>query len=297
MFQTKKQIAALLDSAGLRLRKRYGQHFLIDRNLMNKLVESAQIDRADVVLEIGAGTGSLTGLLARRAGAVVAVEIDPGLCAIAAEQLQARGHHNVRLIQADILARKSELAPRVLGSLRQEQARLGGRTRMVANLPFDVASPVLMDLLLAHPRIDPLCFTVQKEVAQRILSPAGRRHYGPMSVLIQAVADVTRLAPVPRQAFWPGPQVDAMMLRIDGSAAKRSRIAPLTSFAAMVRTLFGHRRKTLRHSIREAYPLRVLDALRAGPIDLNRRPETLSVEEWIDLWGRIESALEAGNGP
>ncbi len=290
MFQTKKQIQALLLSAGISLRKRHGQHFLIDRNLMNRLVESAQLSANDVVLEVGAGTGSLTAMLADRAGAVVTIEIDRTLWALIAEQIRAEMPPKVRLICGDVLAGKNQLNPEVIAALTAEQDRLGGRALMVANLPFEAASPLLIDLVLDHPHIDPLCFTVQKEVAGRILAPPGGRDHGTMSVLIQAMADVTSIAVVPHQAFWPVPEVDAAILRIDASSAKRSAVGNVPDFVAVVKRLFGHRRKTLRHNLRADYGRHVAGAIEStGRIDLNRRPETLSVDEWIYLAQHVAS--------
>jgi len=288
MFQTKTQIESLLEAADLKPQKRYGQHFLIDRNLMDRLVDSAPIGPRDVVLEVGPGTASLTSLLAARAGAVVAVEADRAILDIATEQLHARQVGNVNLIHADILAGKHKIQPEVLAAVARQQAALAGRTMLVANLPFDVASPLLINLALNHPTIDPLLFTVQKEVGARILARPGRREYGTLSVFVQAMADATRLANVPRQAFWPQPNVDAVMLQVTHSRGKRAAVGDVLHFAVTVRNLFGHRRKTLRHNLRTHYPQVATETLEsATSIDLGRRPETLAAEEWVRLAGQL----------
>jgi len=284
MFQTKRRIENLLRAADLKPQKRYGQHFLIDRNLMNRLVNSASIGLDDVVLEVGAGTASLTSLLADKAGAVVAVEADRHLLGIAAEQLHARDVRNVDLIHTDILAAKHQIQPEVLAALARQRTSLGGRAALVANLPFDIATPLLMNLVLDHPTISLLCFTVQKEVGLRLLAHPGQHAYGALSVLVQALTDPVRLGDVPRKAFWPQPNVDAVMLQLTHSAARRSAAGDIAHLAATVRDLFGHRRKTLRHNLRLHYPQVATEPLAAAAsIDLGRRPETLAVDEWVRL--------------
>ena len=297
MFQTKTQIESLLEAADLKPQKRYGQHFLIDRNLMDRLVDSAPIGRQDVVLEVGPGTASLTSLLAARAGAVVAVEADRPMLDIAAEQLRARDVGNVNLIHADILASKHRIQPEVLAALARQQAALAGRTMLVANLPFDVASPLLINLMLDHPTIDPLLFTVQKEVGVRILAHPGQRTYGTLSVFAQTLTDAVRLANVPRQAFWPQPNVDAVMLQLTHSPAKRAAAGDVPHLAVTVKNLFGHRRKTLRHNLRIHYPQVATGPLEAATsIDLGRRPETLAAAEWVRLAGQLPPQASPRNG-
>ncbi len=288
MFQTKTQIEGLLEAADLKPQKRYGQHFLIDRNLMDRLVDSARIGPEDMVLEVGPGTASLTSLLAARAGAVVAVEADRALLDIAAQQLRARDVGNVNLIHGDILAAKHRIQPEVLAALARQQASLAGRAMLVANLPFDVASPLLINLVLDHPTIDPLLFTVQKEVGLRILARPGQRAYGTLSVFVQALTDAVRLANVPRQVFWPQPNVDAVMLQLTHSPGKRAAAGDVSHLAVTVKNLFGHRRKTLRHNLRIHYPQVATEALEsASSIDLGRRPETLAADEWVRLAGQL----------
>jgi len=297
MFQTKTQIEGLLEAADLKPQKRYGQHFLIDRNLMDRLVDSAPIGLQDVVLEVGPGTASLTSLLAAKAGAVVAVEADRPMLDIAAGQLRARDAGNVKLIHADILASKHRVQPEVLTALAREQAALAGRTMLVANLPFDVASPLLINLVLDHPTIDPLLFTVQKEVGLRILARPGQRAYGTLSVFVQTLTDAVRLANVPRQAFWPQPNVDAVMLQLTHSPAKRAAAGDVLHLAATVKSLFGHRRKTLRHNLRTHYPQVATETLEsATSINLGRRPETLTPDEWVRLAGQLPRQASPRNG-
>ena len=281
-MQTQTQIRSLLTAAGLRPTKKRGQHFLVDGNLMRKLVASAAIQPDDVVLEVGAGTGSLTQELANAAGAVVAVEVDAGLARIAVTELADLG--NVTLLHRDVLAGKSRIDPQVIESLLKARERHGGRVLLVANLPYQVASPVIIDLLTGSPEFARMCFTVQKEVGGRLLARPGGKDYGPLSVIVQALAEVHRIAAVPPQAFWPQPAVDSVMLRVDPSPERRRRIHDVAHFTGVVRTCFLHRRKTLAHNLTDAYGAdaagRVMTAIGIEP---KTRPERLDVSAWVEL--------------
>ncbi len=161
MAQTKREIEALLTAAGMKPLKRYGQHFLIDGNLLRMLVAAAGVTRADAVLEVGPGTGTLTEELLAVAGHVVAVEIDKGL----AGACRARFGESPRftLIQGDVLEGKGKIAPAVLTELERRRAELSGRAMLVANLPYQVATPVVIELLMSAARVSPLCFAVRRE--------------------------------------------------------------------------------------------------------------------------------------
>jgi 16S rRNA (adenine1518-N6/adenine1519-N6)-dimethyltransferase len=284
MAQGRADIQGLLEAAGIRPLKQYGQHFLVDANLLMKLVAAAEVSSGDVVLEAGPGTGVLTERLLEVSGQVVAVEIDRGLQAICRERFANSA--NFQLISRDILQSKSVIAPDVLEALRAHQARLGGRIMLVANLPYQVASALVIDLLLESTRVSPLCFTVQAEVAERLAAPPGGKDYGPLSVMAQTLAEVRRIARVPPQAFWPVPKVDSAMVRLDAREAEKLLI-PVEArgdLAALVQGCFQHRRKTLRANLREILPAEVLAAVGdSGSWDLAKRPEQLSPAQWVAL--------------
>jgi len=280
--QTQTQIRSLLAAAGLRPTKKRGQHFLVDGNLMRKLVASAAIQPDDVVLEVGAGTGSLTKELASAAGAVIAVEIDAGLADIAAAELADLT--NVTLLRRDVLAAKSRIDPQVIDALVEARERHGGRVLLVANLPYQVASPLIIDLLTGSPEFARMCFTVQKEVGGRLLARPGGKDYGPLSVIVQALAEVHRIAAVPPQAFWPIPEVDSVMVRVDPSPERRGRIPGVAHFTGVVKTCFLHRRKTLAHNLTDAYGADVAErVMTAMGIEPRTRPERLDVSAWVEL--------------
>ncbi len=313
MPQTKTEIQAILAAAGIRPLKRFGQHFLIDGNLMGKLVAAAELTAADVVLEVGPGTGSLTEALVQQCGHVVAVEIDRTLHRVCRDRV--RPADKLTMIQGDVLERKTAVAVEVREALHARQRAHGGRLLLVANLPYQVATPLVLDLLVGQPRFDRLCFTVQAEVADRFVSAPGSRDYGPISVLAQAVAVCERIARVPPPAFWPRPKVDSAMLRMDpvppdvrspvcrpACSAEVDRLGlrhPDTDgagfrhgvLAGLVHACFNHRRKTLKWSLRHLLNDAALAAVIAdGRWDPALRPECLSPTEWIALAELLSSA-------
>jgi len=281
-FQSKSDLTRLLREAGAAPRKRYGQCFLIDRNLMRKLVASAEIAPDDWVLEVGCGAGSLTALLASVARRVIAAEIDRGLASIAGEHLRDR--ENVCLIRGDALRNKSTIAPAVVDALR-EARDAGGRGMLVANLPYDIATSLVVNLLIGDFGIERFCFTVQKEVADRFLAAPGTADYGPVGVLTQTLTHGRRIARVPPEAFWPRPKVQSAMLRLDRLGKNDVGVADVAGFAAFVRAAFQTRRKTMRH---------ILGRMASGDVRLARlgalglsdelRPQDVSVDAWQALY-------------
>jgi len=275
-FQTKTTIARLLDEAGIAPRRRFGQHFLIDQNLMRRLVDAADLTGNDQVLEVGTGTGSLTALLARRAARVLTVEVDAGVGRIAARQLADL--HNITLI------RKSAIAPAVLEPLhRAEQA--GCSLKLVANLPYDVATPLVVNLVIALPRLRRYCFTVQTEVANRFFAKPATPDYGPISIITQTFTSGAVIGRVPPSAFWPRPRVDSSMLRLDALADPIVPTERRQTFADFVRGFFLHRRKTMGHLVRHRSDApAVTAAMDDLAITARQRPEQIAVGDWWRLF-------------
>jgi 16S rRNA (adenine1518-N6/adenine1519-N6)-dimethyltransferase len=283
---TQTDIRQLLARAGLRPDRRYGQHFLVDGTLMRLLVAEAELDSTDTVLEVGPGVGNLTELLVEGAGHVVAVEIDPQVAAIARERLAAAA--NLDLLVTDILANKHTVAPSVLGTVRRRREALGGAVKLVANLPYQAATPLMAELVQADPPPERLVFTVQEEVAARLAAEPGTSEYGPVGVLVQALAEVKVLRRLGPSVFWPRPQVWSAMVRIRPSAARRARIADLAVLRRTIEGLFGHRRKRAARSLSladpsGASPQEWAARLRAVGLDPDARGETYSVDEIVRL--------------
>jgi 16S rRNA (adenine1518-N6/adenine1519-N6)-dimethyltransferase len=283
---TQTDIRQLLARAGLRPDRRHGQHFLVDGNLMRLLVAEAELDSTDTVLEVGPGVGNLTELLVEGAGHVVAVEIDPQVAAIARERLAAAA--NLDLLVTDILANKHTVAPSVLETVRRRREALGGAVKLVANLPYQAATPLMAELVQADPPPERLVFTVQEEVAARLAAEPGTSEYGPVGVLVQALAEVKVLRRLGPSVFWPRPQVWSAMVRIRPSAARRARIADLAVLRRTIEGLFGHRRKRAARSLSladpsGASPQEWAARLRAVGLDPDARGETYSVDEIVRL--------------
>ncbi len=246
--QTQSYLRSLFETHRLRPNSKLGQSFLIDLNLLDFILRSAELTRADLALEVGAGTGSLTARLAEHAGAVLSVEIDAHFHALAQEAVQGLEH--VRLLRADVLKNKNQLNPEVLAQLAELRERYQPqRIKLVANLPYAVATPVIANLLLSDVPVERMAVTVQWEIAEKLAAAPGGKEYGALSVLVQAVADVEILRRLPPTVFWPRPAVASGIVRIWPRPAKRAGIPDLPRLRAFLRDLYSHRRKNLRGAI------------------------------------------------
>jgi 16S rRNA (adenine1518-N6/adenine1519-N6)-dimethyltransferase len=281
--QTLSYLRGLLEARGLRPRNKLGQNFLIDLNLIDLIARTGQLTRDDLAIEVGTGTGSLTARLAQAAGAVLGVELDPGFYELTRENTAAFG--NVRLIQGDVLKNKNTLSPAVLEAvvvLRRESGK--DRLKLVANLPYVVATPVISNFLLTDLPIERMVVTIQWELAERLVAAPSTKDFGALSVLVQSLADVEIIRRLPPAAFWPRPKVHSAIVLIRPSAAKRSQVPNLPRFHAFVRDLYLHRRKNLRGAllplVGDRFTKEQLDErLRAGGFDPGGRAEALSVED------------------
>ncbi len=288
--QTKREIEALLHTAGLHPRKRFGQHFLVDGNLMRKLVASVELRSGDVVLEVGPGTGGLTDLLVPRVRQVVAVEVDRNLCAILEDRFADAG--NIMFISGDVLERKHALLSHVVEAIKGSETGDGGSVKLVANLPYQIATPLVINLLVDHPQVRRLCFTVQAEVGERIMAQPGCKAYGPISILTRVLCDITSIGRVPPAAFWPRPAVDSVMLRLDVKDSPPVDRASVHAFAGLIRGVFDHRRKTLRSALGYVVAERIREQV-CQHVDAKRRPESFSVDEWLRIFGVFYDAENA----
>ena len=286
-MQTKHQIQHLLTSAGVRPNKRFGQHFLIDLNLMRLLIDSANIDNNDVVLEVGCGTGSLTSELIERAGFVVAVELDRTLAEIANNNLG--NVNNIELINVDILENKHTLSHEVVSALESAHQKYNGRILLVANLPYNVASPTIMNLQIGKLVVNEMYITVQKEVADRVTASPGSHDYSILSILLNAVGDARIIRILRPSVFWPQPQVDSAMVGFVRRQEKLNRIKNMDLFVEIVNLFMSHRRKTLTACSKLA-SVKLAEKSINWPeifekcgIDPKKRPEKLSSEDYIDI--------------
>lgn len=249
--QTISFLSRRFAEVGIRPDARRGQNFLIDLNLLRILVDAAELEPDDVVLEVGGGTGSLTALVAERAAAVVTVEIDAALAQLHREELV--GATNVTLLEQDALKNKNQLAPEVLAAVREALATPGRHFKLVANLPYNVATPVISNLLAGEPVPDLMVVTIQKELADRITARPSTKDYSALSLWVQCQCEVEVVRLLPPTVFWPRPKVESAILRIVVDRQRRAQIADLEFFHRFVRAVFLHRRKFLRGVLLAAF--------------------------------------------
>ncbi len=285
--QTLSFLLKRFEETGIRPHNKYGQNFLIDLNLLDVLLESAALTRDDVVLEIGTGTGSLTAQMAKRAGAVVTVEIDPPLYQLAGEELH--NFDNVVMLQVDALKNKNNLNPVVLEAVAAQLAAAPGRRlKLAANLPYNIATPIISNLLYFDPSPVTMTVTIQKELAERITAPPGSKDYSALSVWIQSQCRTEVLRILPPGVFWPRPKVSSAFLQITLDESLRRRIPDRKYFHEFVRAMFLHRRKFLRSELVSVVKGRLgkpeVDAIldRLG-LDGTLRAESLDVETMLAL--------------
>jgi 16S rRNA (adenine1518-N6/adenine1519-N6)-dimethyltransferase len=246
--QTLSYLRNLFDERGIRTKNKLGQNFLIDLNLLDLLLRAAELTPDDLALEVGSGTGGLTVRLTELAGAVVSVEIDPDFASLTDEAVTRRDR--VLLLQADVLKNKNEINSQVLESVRKLQERTGTkRVKLVANLPYAVATPVITNLLLSDVVVERMVVTVQWEIAERLMASPGVKDYAALAVLVQSLADVELIRRLPPSVFFPRPQVDSAIVLIRPSAAKRAHVGDVMRFRIFLRDLYVHRRKNLRGAL------------------------------------------------
>jgi 16S rRNA (adenine1518-N6/adenine1519-N6)-dimethyltransferase len=292
--QTLSFLQQKFEQAGIRPRTQHGQNFLIDLNLLELLVAAARLSPHDVVLEVGTGTGSLTARVAPLAAHVVTVEIDPHMAELARSELAACP--NVTLLVQDALRNKNQLHPAVLAAVREQLAAAPGRCfKLVANLPYHVATPVISNLLDLEDAPQSMTITIQKELAERIMAHPSTKDYGALSIWVQSQcrAEIVRL--VPPEAFWPRPKVGSAILRLELDPQRRGQIQDRQAFHELVRGLFLHRRKLLRGVLASLYRSRLdkpkIDALLSslGLTD-SARAEELDVPGMIRLCDALRQA-------
>jgi 16S rRNA (adenine1518-N6/adenine1519-N6)-dimethyltransferase len=246
--QTVSYLTRRFQEAGIRPEVRHGQNFLIDLNLLDVLIETAAPNENDVILEVGTGMGSLTSMLADHAAHVVTVEIDARLHQMAAEELES--YQNITMLLQDALRNKNNIADSVLEEVRKHVAAAPGRQfKLAANLPYNIATPILSNLLTSEPTPVSLTATIQKELADRMIAPAGVKDYSALSVWMQSLCDMQIARILPPQVFWPRPRVQSAIIHIVPNAEKRALIPDLQFFHTFVRGLFLHRRKFLRSGL------------------------------------------------
>jgi 16S rRNA (adenine1518-N6/adenine1519-N6)-dimethyltransferase len=292
--QTLSFLLRRFHEAGIEPRTDLGQNFLIDLNLQRVLLDTAQIGPDDVVLEVGTGTGGLTMQMAPLAAAVVSVEVDRNLHQLAGEELF--DVPNVTLLHSDVLKTKSRIEPTVLEAVqRQLEAGPRRRLKLVANLPYNVATPLIANLLALDRPPSTMTVTVQKEMADRIVASPGAKDYGGLAIWIQSQCRAEIVRVLPPSVFWPRPKVSSAFVQIALDETLRQRIPDRAFFHEFVRSMFIHRRKVLRGellSARKQLGKARVDELLAGlGLAPTVRAERLGPEEMLRLCEAVRAAI------
>jgi 16S rRNA (adenine1518-N6/adenine1519-N6)-dimethyltransferase len=267
----------LLRQSGLRAKKGLGQHFLVDEAILKTILDAAELSSQDIVIEVGPGLGVLTAELARRAGKVIAVELDAKLASLLKRRLASLP--NIEVVSADIL--KVSLL-----QLVGERSKY----KVVANLPYYITSPILHYFVEGSPRPSLMVVMVQKEVGEAIVASSGKMSL--LAVSLQVYSKPKIVSYVPAQSFYPPPKVDSAIVRFDLLSEPAIKVADMGGFFGVVRCGFSLPRKQLRNSLAHGLgiePARAVEFLGKAGIEPQRRAETLSLEEWKRLYKVVSS--------
>ena len=277
--------AEIIRKYGFSFQKKFGQNFLVDANILNKIVDSADIHKDDCVIEIGPGIGTLTQYLAESAGEVIAVEIDKNLIPILNETLS--GYENVTIINGDIL--KTDINKLV------RERNQGRPVKVIANLPYYITTPIIMGLFESHVPLSSITIMVQKEVANRMQSGPGTQDYGVLSLAVQYYARPEILMQVSPACFMPRPNVGSAVIRLVKYEEPPVTVENERKLFALIRAAFNQRRKTLANALANASYApengkevritrqQVCDALDKMGLSLTIRGEALTLEQFARL--------------
>ena len=275
---------AVLQKYNFAFQKKFGQNFLIDTHVLDKIIASASITKDDMVLEIGPGIGTMTQYLSKAAGKVIAVEIDKALIPILEDTLD--GFDNVRVINDDIL--KVDIAGLV------ENENNGRPIKVVANLPYYITTPIIMGLFEKHVPLASITVMVQKEVADRMQVGPGSKDYGALSLAVQYYAKPYIVANVPPNCFMPRPKVGSAVIRLDRYEKPLVEVEDEKLMFRLIRASFNQRRKTLANGLKNSSELdftkeEIESSITAIGKPLNIRGEALTLEEFAALSNAIGS--------
>lgn len=253
-------------------KKRLGQNFLVDKNIQRKIINACELGPCDTVLEIGAGRGELTSLIAERVDRVYALEIDVYLCGLLKEKMAA--YSNFEIINTDVLS----------FNLRKHYKKLKGKIKVIGNIPYYLSSPIIEHLFKFREKIGTVFITMQKELAQRMVAVPGSRDYGPFSCFVQYYSEPKIIFGIKKSCFFPRPKVDSSFLRLDIRKSTLFTGKQEKLLFNIIRAAFNQRRKTLRNSLFSTIASEKQELFfNKFAIDRNSRPEDLSLRDFANL--------------
>lgn len=281
-FQTTQ---SLVKKHNFAIQKKFGQNFLIDEHVLNKIISAAELTKDDYVIEIGPGLGTMTQYLCEQAGKVTAIEIDKELIPILSETLSE--YDNIEIINADVLK---------LDLLELIRKNTNNKCKVVANLPYYITTPIIMTLLESRLPIESITVMVQKEVAQRMKVQPGTKDYGALSLAVQYYCEPYIVANVPQNCFMPRPNVDSAVIRLTTHKEPPVKVIDEKLMFKLIRASFNQRRKTLVNGIKNFNELsytkeQVTEAIVRAGFDENIRGEALTLEQFArlsDEFSRLE---------
>lgn len=273
---------SILKKYQIRPRKKFGQNFLTEFSIMEKIVSALDPAKSDEVLEIGPGLGIMSAIIAKQVKKIYAVEKDRNLFNLIEEEFG--NIDNMKLFNADILE----------FDLKKELSGTGFPIKVVGNIPYNISTPILFKLLSSGELISCAVLTVQKEVAERMTAREGGKDYGILSIMLQTKAICKKLFDIKAGSFTPPPRVTSTVVKIDIPAKPLFNIKDVDFFEEVIKTAFGQRRKTIRNSLlgSKRFKIEKIDTgLKESKIDPKRRPETISIEEYVNLVDYLKSIL------
>ncbi|ELI3945142.1 16S rRNA (adenine(1518)-N(6)/adenine(1519)-N(6))-dimethyltransferase RsmA [Staphylococcus pseudintermedius] len=283
---TPSRTRALLNQYGFNFKKSLGQNFLIDVNIINRIIDASGIDHMTGVIEIGPGMGSLTEQLAKNAQHVLAFEIDQRLIPVLDDTLSP--YNNVTVINEDIL--KANVAEAI-----QQHLSHCEKIMMVANLPYYITTPILLTLLEQDLNIDGYVVMMQKEVGERLNAQVGTKAYGSLSIVAQYYTETSRVLTVPKTVFMPPPNVDSIVVKLMKRESPIVDVDNPNAFFKMTKGAFSQRRKTIYNNYQNLFENgkeqkeTIMQWLERADIDPKRRGETLSIQEYARLYAELEN--------
>ncbi len=271
MIYSPKKLKELLNKYNFKLKKRYGQNFIIDENIIEAIIQKSKIDQETLIIEVGPGAGALTNKLALVAKRVLTYEIDINLKEIL--DINLKEHNNITIIYEDFL--KAD----ILKEIKKYQYQ---KVYLVANLPYYITTPIIIKIMKEIPEIEKIIIMVQKEIGDRFQAKPGTREYNSLSVLIDYFYDVKRLLNIKRTVFIPQPNVDSIVLEL-----KRKEIRlPLTNktfFFQIVKDSFKQKRKIIKNNLKDYNLAKIEKVLKKHNLDLSSRAEQVPLEVFVEI--------------
>ncbi|QDT94910.1 16S rRNA (adenine(1518)-N(6)/adenine(1519)-N(6))-dimethyltransferase RsmA [Gimesia aquarii] len=286
--QTRSYLMQLFEQHGFNPRSDLGQNFLIDLNIIEYVVDHGHIQPNDIVLEVGTGTGGMTTFMAQQAKHVISVEYDQNMYTLASEAIQ--NYQNVTLLNCDALKNKNNLSPQVLSAIDEQlEANPGSRLKLVANLPYNIATPIVSNLVASDLPWDRMVVTIQYELGLKMSCKPSTSNYGALSVWLQSQCFVKLLKKLGPTVFWPRPKVDSAIVQLTPNPPLKKKIRDRVFFQDFLRRVFQHRRKLMRSTLVGMYSKQLSKSevdsilLEHGIVKEKTRAEELTVPSLIEL--------------